>query len=193
MDLDAAIATRIGRAIVYDPRVIWATEGRIARAGGRAVMARSVAAGRLSFTGDLAAAVEGAEAVFIAFGTPNGRVVAVLGVTFKPNTDDMREAPSLTIVPALVGAGATVRVVDPQGLREGAALLPGVTWAEDPYTAATGADCLVILTEWNEFRALDLGRIATLMANPRMADLRNVYNRDTAQAAGFTGYEAVGR
>ncbi|MBK5945969.1 UDP-glucose 6-dehydrogenase [Rhodobacter veldkampii DSM 11550] len=126
-------------------------------------------------------------------GSVNGRVVAVLGVTFKPNTDDMREAPSLTIVPALVGAGATVRVVDPQGLREGAALLPGVTWAEDPYTAATGADCLVILTEWNEFRALDLGRIATLMANPRMADLRNVYNRDTAQAAGFTGYEAVGR
>jgi len=126
-------------------------------------------------------------------GTVNGKVVAVLGVTFKPNTDDMREAPSLTIIPALVGGGATVRVVDPQGAREGVALLPGVQWLSDPYAAAAGADVLVILTEWNEFRALDLPRIAGTMAIPQMADLRNIYARADVLAAGFTAYEGVGR
>jgi UDPglucose 6-dehydrogenase len=123
----------------------------------------------------------------------NGRTVAVLGVTFKPNTDDMREAPSLTIVPALIGGGARVRVVDPQGRREGEALLPGATWHDDPYAAAEGADLLVMLTEWNEFRALDLGRLSAAMATPRMADLRNVYGRDDVLAAGFQSYAAVGR
>lgn len=126
-------------------------------------------------------------------GSVNGRSVAVLGVTFKPETDDMREAPSLTIVPALVGGGAKVRVVDPQGRREGVALLPGVDWLDDPYAAATGADLVIILTEWNAFRALDLRRLAQSMAVPRMADLRNVYNRDVALQAGFTAYEGVGR
>jgi UDPglucose 6-dehydrogenase len=122
-----------------------------------------------------------------------GRRIAVLGVTFKPNTDDMREAPALTIVPALVGQGAEVVVVDPQGRREGEALLPGVRWEGDPYAAATGADALVILTEWNEFRALDLPRLAGVMAVPRMADLRNVYARADALAAGFVDYTGVGR
>jgi UDPglucose 6-dehydrogenase len=122
-----------------------------------------------------------------------GRTVAVLGVTFKPETDDMRDAPSLTIVPALVGGGASVRVVDPQGRREGGELLPGVAWHDDPYAAAEGADLIVILTEWNEFRALDLGRLSGAMATARMADLRNVYERADALAAGFTAYEAVGR
>lgn len=126
-------------------------------------------------------------------GSVNGRTVAVLGVTFKPETDDMRDAPSLTIVPALVGAGAQVRVVDPQGRREGRALLPGVVWHDDPYDAATGADCLMILTEWNEFRALDLPRLAQLMATPRLADLRNVYDRAAVLAAGFVAYDGVGR
>ncbi|PRX37401.1 UDPglucose 6-dehydrogenase [Meinhardsimonia xiamenensis] len=126
-------------------------------------------------------------------GSVNGRRVAVLGVTFKPNTDDMREAPSLTIVPALVGGGAKVRVVDPQGRREGEALLPGVEWLDDPYTAAEGADALVILTEWNAFRALDLRRLAQAMAHPRMADLRNIYDPEDARAAGFEAYVAVGR
>ena len=126
-------------------------------------------------------------------GSFNGRTVAVLGVTFKPNTDDMRDAPSLTIVPALVGGGARVRVVDPQGRREGEALLPGVEWLDDPYAAARHADLLVILTEWNEFRALDLDRIAADMATPRMADLRNVYSAADATSAGFTGYDSVGR
>jgi UDPglucose 6-dehydrogenase len=123
----------------------------------------------------------------------NGKVLAVLGVTFKPNTDDMRDAPSLTIVPALVGAGARVRVVDPQGRREGEALLPGVQWLDDPYAAAAGADALVILTEWNEFRALDLPRLARGMATPVLVDLRNVYDRGDASAAGFSTYVGVGR
>ena len=123
----------------------------------------------------------------------NGKTVAVLGVTFKPNTDDMRDAPSLTIVPALVGGGAQVRVVDPQGKREGAALLPGVTWLDDPYDAAREADLLVILTEWNEFRALDLTRLRQSMRSPRLADLRNIYSARDAQAAGFEAYVPIGR
>ena len=126
-------------------------------------------------------------------GSVNGKVITVLGVTFKPNTDDMREAPSLTIIPALIGAGAQVRVVDPQGRKEGEALLPGVIWATDPYTAATGSEALVILTEWNEFRALDLRRMAAAMASPRIADLRNVYDPADAAAAGFAVYAGVGR
>ena len=108
-------------------------------------------------------------------GTPAGRRVAILGVTFKPDTDDMREAPSLTIVPALVGAGAEVRVTDPQGRREGQALLPGVTWHEDAYAAAEGADAVVFLTEWNQFRALDLARLEGVMRGRRIVDLRNIY------------------
>ena len=126
-------------------------------------------------------------------GAVNGKVIAVLGVTFKPNTDDMREAPALTIVPALVGAGARVRVVDPQGRREGESLLPGVHWLEDAYKAAQNADALVILTEWNEFRGLDLKRLAKKMATPRMADLRNIYTARDARRAGFCDYISIGR
>jgi len=126
-------------------------------------------------------------------GSVNGKTIAVLGVTFKPETDDMRDAPSLTVVPALVGGGARVRVLDPHGRKEGEALLPGVTWETDPYMASEGADCLLILTEWNEFRALDLKRMAASMTTPRMADLRNIYNREDALAAGFVQYEGVGR
>ena len=126
-------------------------------------------------------------------GSVNAKTIAVLGVTFKPNTDDMRDAPSLTIVPALVGNGATVRIVDPQGQREGAALLPGVAWMDDPYAAAKGADAIVILTEWNEFRALDLGQMAGVMTTPAMADLRNIYSAGEATSAGFTRYVSVGR
>jgi len=125
-------------------------------------------------------------------GSVNGKTIAVLGVTFKPNTDDMRDAPSLTIVPALVGGGAKVNVVDPQGRREGEALLPAVTWFDDPYSAATEADAVVILTEWNEFRALDLVRLRQGMRGAMMADLRNIYAPEDARAAGFT-YVSVGR
>jgi len=126
-------------------------------------------------------------------GTFNGKIIAVLGVTFKPNTDDMRDAPSLTIVPALIGGGAKVRVVDPQGQHEGMDLLPGVNWVDDAYKAVQNADAVVLLTEWNEFRALDLFRMAKRMASPRMADLRNIYSEKDANRAGFEQYVAIGR
>ena len=122
-----------------------------------------------------------------------GKTIAVLGVTFKPNTDDMREAPALTVIPALIGAGARVRAVDPQAHREAEKLLPGVTWMDDAYDAARDADALVILTEWNEFRALDLGRLAAAMAHPVLADLRNIYSARDAEQAGFERYVSVGR
>ncbi|MFT7309998.1 MAG: UDPglucose 6-dehydrogenase [Paracoccaceae bacterium] len=126
-------------------------------------------------------------------GSFNGKTITVLGVTFKPNTDDMRDAPSLTIVPALVGGGAHVHVVDPQGRREGEALLPSVQWFDDAYEAALGADALVLLTEWNEFRALDLSRLSKGMRRARMADLRNVYAPRDAERAGFETYVSIGR
>lgn len=126
-------------------------------------------------------------------GSFNGKTIAILGVTFKPNTDDMRDAPSLTIIPALVGGGARVRVCDPQGRHEGEGLLPGVTWLDDPYKCAHKADLLVILTEWNEFRALDLKRMVRKMSTPRFADLRNIYSSRDAKRAGFEAYESIGR
>lgn len=126
-------------------------------------------------------------------GSFNGKKIAVLGVTFKPNTDDMRDAPSLTIVPALVGGGAKVHAVDPQGRHEGEELLPHVEWEANVYDAAQKADLIVILTEWNEFRALDLERISQSMVTPKMADLRNIYNADDAVKAGFEAYVSIGR
>ncbi len=126
-------------------------------------------------------------------GSVRDKTIAVLGVTFKPNTDDMREAPSLTIVPALVGAGAKVRVSDPQGKHEGEALLAGVKWVDNPYQAANDADLVVLLTEWNEFRGLDLAKLARKMATPQMADLRNIYDPAEVREAGFTAYVGVGR
>lgn len=121
-----------------------------------------------------------------------GRKIAILGVTFKPETDDMRDAPSLTIVPALIGAGAKISVTDPQGRKEGEELLPGVGWAESAYEAAAGADAVVIITEWNEFRALDLKRLREAMSGGVMVDLRNIYRPGEAAAAGFA-YTSIGR
>jgi UDPglucose 6-dehydrogenase len=129
----------------------------------------------------------------LADGSFNGKIIAVLGVTFKPDTDDMRDAPALTIIPALVGGGAKVRVCDPQGKHEGEALLPGVQWVEDAYKAAQNADLVILLTEWNEFRALDLKKLARKMATPHMADLRNIYSAKDAKRAGFTAYQSIGR
>lgn len=126
-------------------------------------------------------------------GNVNGKVIAILGVTFKPNTDDMRDAPALTIVPALVGGGAKVRIVDPQGHREAEELLPGVHWLDDAYKAVNNADVVVLLTEWNEFRALDLKKMAKKMTTPRMADLRNIYSAKDAKRAGFEAYVSIGR
>ena len=119
--------------------------------------------------------------------------IAVFGVTFKPDTDDMREAPSLTIVPALIGGGAVVNVVDPLGQREGEHLLPGVCWYDDPYLAVDGCHLVVILTEWSDFVGLDLKALAAVMEAPRMADMRNVYEAKDVENAGFELYYGVGR
>ena len=125
-------------------------------------------------------------------GSVAGKTLAVLGLTFKPNTDDMRDAPSLDIVPALVEAGAGVRAYDPEGLEEAKKLLDGVTWCEGAYEAMEGADALVIITEWNAFRALDLARVKALMKAPVMIDLRNIYDPREMSAAGFD-YTGIGR
>jgi UDPglucose 6-dehydrogenase len=120
------------------------------------------------------------------------KTIGVLGLTFKPNTDDMREAPSLSIVPALQQAGAAVRAYDPEGMNEAKKLLDGLTWCDDPYAVAEGADALVLVTEWNAFRALDLERLKSLMKAPVMIDLRNVYDPAQMESAGFR-YLGVGR
>ncbi|MCK0122416.1 UDP-glucose/GDP-mannose dehydrogenase family protein [Loktanella sp. F6476L] len=121
------------------------------------------------------------------------KTVAILGVTFKLGTDDMRDAPSMTIVPALIGGGATVCVVDTQGRHEGERLLPGVRWVEGPYNAVKDADMVVLLTEWNEFRALNLSKIARSMKTAHMADLRNIYSAKSAGEQGFDRCISIGR
>jgi UDPglucose 6-dehydrogenase len=125
-------------------------------------------------------------------GQLSGKTVGVLGLTFKPNTDDMRDAPSLDIVPALQAKGARVQAFDPEGAHEARQLLDGVIFKENPYDAAEGADVLVIITEWDQFRALDLDRIKLLMNRPVMVDLRNIYNPEDMRARGFA-YTSVGR
>ena len=125
-------------------------------------------------------------------GDLRGKTVGVLGLTFKPNTDDMREAPSLDIVPALQALGAEVAAFDPEGMHEAEALLPGVLFAKGPYEAVEGADAVVILTEWDQFRALDLDRIKLLMNAPVLIDLRNIYKPADMKARGFA-YVSVGR
>jgi UDPglucose 6-dehydrogenase len=125
-------------------------------------------------------------------GSVAGKTIAVLGVTFKPNTDDMRDSPSLVIVPALQAEGATIRAFDPEGMREAGKLLPGVDWCQDSYHALEGADAAVILTEWNEFRGLDLDRARSLMRQPLIIDLRNIFDPAQVAKAGFA-YTSVGR
>ncbi|UUX49149.1 UDP-glucose/GDP-mannose dehydrogenase family protein [Nisaea acidiphila] len=125
-------------------------------------------------------------------GSVSGKTVAVLGLTFKPNTDDMRDSPSLDIVPALQAAGAKVKAYDPEGMREAREMLPDVEMCESAYDTMDGADAVSIVTEWNEFRALDLERAKKLMKQPVMVDLRNVYNPEDMRKAGFE-YVCVGR
>ncbi len=125
-------------------------------------------------------------------GEPRGKRVALLGLTFKPNTDDMRDAPSLAIAQALQDAGAHVVAYDPEGMEAARALLPGVEMAASAYEAITGAHATVLVTEWDAFRALDLRRIASLAAAPVLVDLRNVYNPAEARAAGLD-YVSIGR
>jgi UDPglucose 6-dehydrogenase len=125
-------------------------------------------------------------------GSVRGKTIAVLGLTFKPNTDDMRSAPSLTIVPALQAEGAHVVAFDPEGTKSATELLPGVDFADGPYSCVEGADALVIITEWDAFRALDLSRVKAALRQPIVVDLRNVYRREEMAALGFQ-YESVGR
>lgn len=121
-----------------------------------------------------------------------GKIVAMLGLSFKPETDDMREAPSLDIIRALVERGATVRAYDPVAMPEAAKLLPDITYVEDEYGAVAGADVLVFITEWNQFRALDMKRVRDLMRSPKIADLRNIYEPSAMRELGFD-YVGVGR
>ena len=125
-------------------------------------------------------------------GELKGKTVALLGLTFKPNTDDMRDAPSLDVAPALIAMGATVQAFDPEGMHEAARLLDGVVFKDGPYEAVTGADVVVILTEWDQFRALDLDRVKLLVRQPVMVDLRNVYRPEDLRARGFK-YTSIGR
>ncbi|WP_420405913.1 UDP-glucose dehydrogenase family protein [Nisaea sp.] len=125
-------------------------------------------------------------------GSVSGKTIAVLGLTFKPNTDDMRDSPSLDIVPALQAAGAEVKAYDPEGMKEAREMLPEVEMCENAYATMEGADAVAIVTEWNEFRALDLDRVKGLLKQPLMVDLRNVYNPGDMRKAGFD-YVCVGR
>jgi len=121
-----------------------------------------------------------------------GKTIAMLGLAFKPNTDDMRDAPALDIVPALQKAGASIRAFDPESMEEAAHLLKGVEFATGPYDCVKGADAVAILTEWDQFRALDLKRMKDLLKAPVVVDLRNVYKAEEMRERGFT-YVSIGR
>ncbi len=125
-------------------------------------------------------------------GSVSGFTVGVLGLTFKANTDDMRDAPSLDIVPALQAAGARIVAFDPEGMKEAGRMIPGIAFAKTAYEAATGADVLVVITEWHEFRGLDPRRLKEAMRKPRIVDLRNIFNPEEMRGLGFA-YEGVGR
>ena len=125
-------------------------------------------------------------------GQIRGKTIALLGLTFKPNTDDMREAPSLAIVSTLQEAGALIRAYDPEGMEQAKSLLHKVDYSPDAYSCVEGADALVIVTEWDAFRALDLDRIKGLLSEPLIVDLRNIYRPDEMRRRGFR-YVSVGR
>ncbi len=125
-------------------------------------------------------------------GDLNGKTIAVFGVTFKPNTDDMRDAPSLVLIPMLLSRGASVRAYDPQGQKNAQELLEGVDWCDSALEASKGADAALVLTEWNEFRGLDLNALKKNMKGSAFVDLRNVYSAETVKAAGFE-YSSIGR
>ncbi len=125
-------------------------------------------------------------------GSVEGKTVAVLGVTFKPNTDDMRDSPSLDIIKGLQTAGARIRAYDPEGMEEAATMLDNVDWCTSAYEAIKGAHATVIITEWNEFRGLDMERVKTLMENPVLVDLRNIYNPEDMASTGIA-YSCIGR
>jgi UDPglucose 6-dehydrogenase len=125
-------------------------------------------------------------------GSARGKTIAVLGLAFKPNTDDLRDAPSLVIIPALKDKGAKILAHDPQAMSEAAKAFPGVEMSKNPYEAAKGADALVILTEWDAYRALDLDRLKKELKSPVIVDLRNIYRPEEMAAKGFR-YTSIGR
>ena len=125
-------------------------------------------------------------------GDVSGKTIAILGLTFKPSTDDMRDAPSLDIIPSLQKAGAKIRAYDPAGIVEAEKLLSDVEFTSGPYLCAEGADALVLITEWNEFRALDTNRLKEIMAGDVVVDLRNIYSPEDMRSRGFN-YVSVGR
>ena len=125
-------------------------------------------------------------------GTVEGKTLAALGLTYKPNTDDMRDSPSLAILPALQRAGARIRAFDPEGMAEARKLMPDLTYCGNSYETMTGADALVLVTEWNEFRGLDLDRVRQLLRQPLVIDLRNIYKPEEMLAAGLV-YHSIGR
>jgi len=125
-------------------------------------------------------------------GNLRGKTVAVLGLTFKPDTDDMREAPSLPLITGLLDMGAKVRAHDPVGIEQARKELPNIDYCEDPYECLRGADAMVVVTEWVQYRTLDLARVKAAMAHPVVVDLRNIYRREDMEAHGFT-YDSVGR
>jgi UDPglucose 6-dehydrogenase len=125
-------------------------------------------------------------------GNLRGRTVGVLGLAFKPNTDDMREAPSIPLITALQDLGATVQAYDPVSMDQAKLALTDVTYCDSPYSCAAKADALVIVTEWEQFRALDLRRLKQQMAQPVIVDLRNIYRPEEMAEHGFV-YESVGR
>jgi UDPglucose 6-dehydrogenase len=125
-------------------------------------------------------------------GSVEGKTIGILGLAFKPNTDDMRDAPSLDIVAALQTAGATIRAYDPESMNEAKSMMDDVVWCENAYDVMEGVDALSIVTEWNEFRALDLERMKSLLKDPILVDLRNIYDADEMEKAGFK-YSCIGR
>jgi UDPglucose 6-dehydrogenase len=133
-----------------------------------------------------------ARVIDVCGGSVSGKQIAVLGLTFKPNTDDMRESPSLDIIPSLVKAGASIRAYDPEGMAEARKLLDNIEFCESSYATIEDADALVIITEWNEFRALDLQRVKSMMNAPVIVDLRNIYEPHDMKLKGFT-YRSIGR
>ena len=125
-------------------------------------------------------------------GSVAGKRIAVLGLTYKPKTDDMRDAPSLVIIPELQAAGAQVVAYDPEGVKMAKPMLPGVEFFDNAYACLEGADAAVVITEWDEFRALDLARVKAALAKPIVIDMRNIYPIKTMKALGFR-YVCVGR
>ena len=134
----------------------------------------------------------GRKVITAAGGDVRGKEIAILGLTFKPNTDDMRDSPAIAVVQTLQDAGATIRAYDPEGTEQAQKVLTDVAYCENAYETMEGADALVIVTEWDAFRALDLPRVKSLLSEPILVDLRNIYPRDMVESAGFT-YHAVGR